>query len=122
MGGLSKGMSCMVVGATGGCGSFGLALARHLVGKEGKVAAVCSSRGEMRVRASDLATPSLILDYTRPFETLLGPQSPLNDPSDLSRPFDCIYDTVTSPENADGLEGETFTAPCYAVVSCAIFS
>lgn len=76
------------------------------MGPEGFVAAICSSRGKERVKASRLASPPFILDYTHPYETILGPDSPLNNPAVIT--FDCIYDTVTSPDASDGLEGKPY--------------
>ncbi len=42
-GGLRPGGSVCIVGASGGCGSAGLALARLLVGPSGTVAAICGT-------------------------------------------------------------------------------
>jgi len=58
----------LVVGASGGCGSAGLALARALVGPEGVVAAICGPDNVKQVEALGLASPGMVFDYRRPEE------------------------------------------------------
>ena len=75
-GGLTRGGSVCVVGASGGCGSAGLALARALVGPEGTVAAICGTDSVAAVEALGQASPGLVLDYRKP-EGITGAASPL---------------------------------------------
>ena len=75
-GGLTRGGSVCVVGASGGCGSAGLALARAVVGPEGTVAAICGTDSVAAVEALGQASPGLVLDYRKP-DGITGAASPL---------------------------------------------
>ena len=47
--------------------------------------------------------PDALFDYAQP-DTLLGPASALG----ALGPFDCVHDTVTSPDAGDSLNGQTY--------------
>jgi NADPH:quinone reductase-like Zn-dependent oxidoreductase len=96
-GGLARGGRCVVVGASGGCGSAGVQLARAIVGAEGVVVGVCSAGSAPLVRG--LGACSEVL----PYDTLTPPELE----AALARlgPFDTAYDTVSSWEKFDTAPG-----------------
>ena len=97
---LKKGDTCVVVGASGGCGLVGVQIARGLVGKEGKVYGICSARNIAAV--DSLGVCDAVLDYTKP-ESITGPESILRRSK-----IDVIYDTVSSAEKYDSLNGQSY--------------
>jgi len=62
--GVKLGDSVIVAGASGGCGSLALQLARHRVGPSGRIAAICGSSNRDFVQELDPA--SAIVDYRSP--------------------------------------------------------
>jgi NADPH:quinone reductase-like Zn-dependent oxidoreductase len=96
-GGLSRGGRCVVVGASGGCGSAGVQLARAAVGPEGAVVGICSSGSAPLVRGLGACTEVLPYDALSPAELAAA----------LARlgPFHCVYDTVSSWEAFDAAPG-----------------
>ena len=86
---LSKDQSVLVIGASGGCGTFGVTLAKAL---GAHVTGICSTRN------IDLVTnlgADAVVDYKK--------QSEMNKLIAKGQQFDVIYDTVTSfaPEDPD---------------------
>lgn len=75
----------LVIGASGGCGLFGLLLAKKF---GGKVTGVCSGKNFEKVQK---LKPDNMIDYTSK-NFLDGIKN---------EKFDIIYDTVTSPEDSD---------------------
>lgn len=102
-GGCTTGSKVVVAGASGGCGSAGVMLARHLVGPDGKVVGICGTSGMEFCK--QLACTDELLDYRTP-ETLFAEQSALN----TLKPFDMVYDTVTSPDEGDAVNGQPYDA------------
>ena len=102
LGGATAGSSVLVIGASGGCGSVGTQIAKAVVGDEGKVGGICGTANLEKALALGC---DVVADYKNP-AVLLGPDSPLR----ALAPFNCIYDTVTSPEAGDGLAGTTYDA------------
>jgi len=88
----------LVVGASGGCGLVGIQIARKLVGTEGKVIGICSGKNAELVHS--LGVVDFLVDYTQP-DTVVGNDSLLHRTGKLT----CIYDTVSSPDGADSLNG-----------------
>jgi NADPH:quinone reductase-like Zn-dependent oxidoreductase len=100
-GGAALGSRVLVVGASGGCGSLGVQLARILVGPGGVVGAICSAHSAEFVRGLDPAV--IVGDYGDP-GSLLAEGGTLAS----SAPFDCLYDTVSSRDVGDGLGGQPY--------------
>ena len=75
----------LIIGASGGCGGFGVQIAKSY---GSKVYGVCSAKNVELVKGFGC---DVILDYTNP--------NFLDDLKDVK--FDIIYDTVSSPEDAD---------------------
>ena len=90
-GGVHEGSNVIVFGASGGCGSLGVQLAKAL--GAAKVVGVCSSNNAAAVRA--LGADS-VATYDSGDASL---EKQLRDSG--AAPFDCAYDTVTSPEDRD---------------------
>ena len=90
-GGVHEGSNVLVFGASGGCGSLGVQIAKAL--GAARVVGVCSSANAAAVRAlgADVAAT-----YDGGDEAL---EKQLRDSG--AAPFDCAYDTVTSPDAAD---------------------
>lgn len=86
--GCASGASVLVIGASGGCGSMGVQIAK-LCGA--KVTAVCSGQNADSVRALGA---DVVADYTQGDTAMLSVLQ-------TQAPFDCIYDCVTSPEDKD---------------------
>jgi NADPH:quinone reductase-like Zn-dependent oxidoreductase len=101
--GAKTGSKIIVTGASGGCGSIGLQLARYLIGPSGKLAAICGTANVEFVRS--LAPSALILDYKRP-ESIVGADSALK----ADAPWDGVYDTVSSELASDSLAGQPYDA------------
>lgn len=80
-----KNKKVLIIGASGGCGSFGVQIAKHY---GATVFGVCSSRNVDFVKS---LRADKVLDYSK------------NDYLDeiKNEKFDLIYDTVTSPEDPD---------------------
>lgn len=98
--GLQKGGTCIVIGASGGCGIVGVQIARSIVGKGGQVYGITSAKNfpaVERLRACDG-----LLDYARP-ESITGPDSVLRKSK-----VDVIYDTVSSTERYDSFNGQSY--------------
>ena len=93
-GGLKRGDRALVLGASGGCGIFGVTLAKAM---GAHVTAVCSKRNVERVRGYGA---DVLVDYTDPGEMerlkALGKSG-----NDDDRRFDVIYDTVSSFDPKD---------------------
>jgi NADPH:quinone reductase-like Zn-dependent oxidoreductase len=89
----------LVAGASGGCGLAAIQIARSLVGSEGKVAAICGTSNVERIQQYGVC--DLILDYKSPELLVDKDTSPLKSIA----PISCFYDTVSSPEKGDGLNG-----------------
>ena len=85
--GLKPGGSVLVVGGAGGCGSFGVQLAKAM--GAGKVTAVC---GDANVGLCKELGADVVCSYTAGDEALIAALQ-------AAGPFDCCYDTVTSPED-----------------------
>jgi NADPH:quinone reductase-like Zn-dependent oxidoreductase len=96
--GLSKGGRVIVVGASGGCGTIAVQLASAIVGPTGVVGAVCGTQNVQFVQS--LAPGAIVADYRIP-GAIVGPSSALR----AAGPYDCVYDTVTSPDSGDNLDG-----------------
>ncbi|KAK3997522.1 putative dehydrogenase [Cladorrhinum sp. PSN332] len=67
--GIKKGDRVLVIGASGGCGTMAVQLARSVIGKDGYIAAVCSGRNQEMVKSLGCDE---VIDYTR-FPNLLLP-------------------------------------------------
>jgi NADPH:quinone reductase-like Zn-dependent oxidoreductase len=80
-----QGKKILIVGASGGCGSLGVQIAKYY---KSTVFAICGSRNVDYVKSLG---PDEVLDYTKP-DYLTGLEG---------QNFDLIYDTVTSPEDED---------------------
>ena len=108
-GGLGPGGRCVVVGASGGCGSAGVQLARSIVGAAGVVVGVCSASSAPLVAGLGACTEVLSYDALAPAELEAA----------LARlgPFDVAYDTVSSWERSDAAPGG---APWGAVLRRAL--
>jgi NADPH:quinone reductase-like Zn-dependent oxidoreductase len=94
---LQEGQRVLVVGATGGCGSIGVQVARAIVGPSGRVASICS--GASAPLARSLGS-DVVADYKAA------------DPLAILRaeaPFDAIFDTVSSWDLGDDLGGIPYT-------------
>ena len=91
-GGLASGGRALIVGASGGCGSIGVQLAREIVGPTGSVVGVAGSSSAAAVLS--LGADACV-DYNSDIvtELLAGER------------FDLIYDTVSSAEKGDDLRG-----------------
>jgi NADPH:quinone reductase-like Zn-dependent oxidoreductase len=96
---LRAGESVLVVGASGGCGLAGVQIARALVGREGRVVGISSAESAPLVEA--LGATDALVDYKAGAEALVAA---------LQRhaPFDTIYDTVSSFEAYDTVEGKSY--------------
>lgn len=100
-GGVLPGSRVLVVGASGGCGLAGVQIARILAGPDALIGAVCSAQSAAVVRDVDAA--AVLGDYRDP--TGLGaPGSALA----AAAPFDCLFDTVSSADPGDGLNGQPY--------------
>lgn len=100
-GDIKEGSKVVVVGASGGCGLAGLMIARKRIGPSGTLVAICGSSSDAFVKSFDVA--SEVLHYNNP-DTIVGPSSILHH----LKPFDIVYDTVTSPDGGDNLNGVTY--------------
>lgn len=103
-GGVVAGSRVIVVGASGGCGSAGVQLARSIVGPQGCVVGVCSAASAELVRG--LGCCDAIVDYSVPDAMLAA----LKDMVRSGGAFDAVYDTVTSPDSGDSLQGRSYEA------------
>lgn len=85
--GLKAGDSILIVGGSGGCGTFGIQMAKLL--GAGKVVAICGDSNMDLCR--DLGA-DVVCSYSGGEEKLVA---------ELKQhgPFDCAYDTVTSPDD-----------------------
>lgn len=101
-GGTKVGSKVCVVGASGGCGLTGIQLARTLVGPTGKVAAICGTQNVDYIKS--LGVTDVVADY-KTSEVLVGENSPL---ASVAGGFDVLYDTVSSPESKDLLNGQPY--------------
>ena len=86
---LKQGDSLLVFGASGGCGSLAIQMAKALGAS--KVVGVCSSANAEAARA-------LGCDVVAPYD---GGEEALEAALRAVGPFDLAYDTVTSPEDRD---------------------
>ena len=100
-GGAKEGSKVVVVGASGGCGLAGIMIARSIVGAEGKVVAICGTHNIEYIKS--LGVVDDVLDYKHP-DTIQSSSSILAE----SKPFDMVYDTVTSPDPGDSLDGKPY--------------
>jgi NADPH:quinone reductase-like Zn-dependent oxidoreductase len=91
--GLGPGGRVLVVGASGGCGSAGVQVARALVGPAGAVAALAGGASTAAVRALGA---DVVVDYRSAAALTALAALP---------PFDVIYDTVSSGAAGDDLGG-----------------
>ena len=83
-----EGKNVLIIGASGGCGSLGIQIAKALGAR--KVTGVCSKNNSEFVKSLGA---DQIVDYTDPdFLTKL---------ENSNEKFDLIYDTVTSPEDSN---------------------
>jgi len=96
--GTTIGSKVCIVGASGGCGLTGIQLAKSLVGSTGTVAAICGTQNIDFVKS--LSVTDVIADYKTP-DVLLSENSPFLPVGG----FDVLYDTVTSAESKDMLNG-----------------
>ena len=99
--GTTIGSKVCVVGASGGCGLTGIQLARSLVGSLGKVAAICGTQNMDFIKSFNVC--DIVADYRTP-ELLLGKTSPLHTLNGI----DILYDTVSSSNSKDTLNGVSY--------------
>ena len=112
--GLKPGSSVLVVGGSGGCGSYGVQIAKAM--GAGKVTTVC---GDANVALCKGLGADCVCSYSGGDEALVTALQ-------AAGPFDCCYDTVTSPEDPDyeritsrpgvlrsGTTHVAINAPCY---------
>ena len=88
-GGCTTGSNVLVIGASGGCGSLGIQIARAC--GAARVTGVCSAKNADAVRALGA---DVVADYSHGDLQLLSVLQ-------TQAPFDVCYDTVTSPEDKD---------------------
>jgi len=102
LGGTKTGSRVLISGASGGCGLSAIQIARALVGPEGKVAGICGSSNVERLQ--QLGVCDILADYKTPAILTSPDSSPLKSIS----PIDVFYDTVSSPDAGDGLDGKPY--------------
>lgn len=85
--GLKAGDSVLIVGGSGGCGSFGIQLAKLL--RAAKVTAVC---GDANVALCKELGADVVCSYSSGDAALIAALQ-------AAGPFDCCYDTVTSADD-----------------------
>lgn len=98
-GGVKRGSTVLVVGASGGVGAYAVQIARTLVGPEGKVGAICGTANMEKVRA--LGKCDVMGDYRQP-DLLLDPTS---SPLKALQPISCVIDCVSSFKEGDIIKG-----------------
>ena len=86
-GGCTSGSNVLVIGASGGCGSLGVQIAKAC--GAARVTGVCSAKNADAVRALGA---DVVADYSAGDAQLLSVLQ-------TQAPFDVVYDTVTSPED-----------------------
>lgn len=102
LGGTKQGSNVLIAGASGGCGYSGVQIARALSGPTGKIGGICGSSNVEHLQS--LGVCDVLLDYKNPSVILDESSSPLKSLA----PLTVFYDTVSSPEAGDGLNGVSY--------------
>ena len=109
-GDIKEGSKVLVVGASGGCGIIGIQLAKYLAGPTGAVGGICG--GQNFAFISNLKACNVLADYKTP-DVLLGPTSPLKELG----PVDVLFDTVSSSDPKDALNGKPYDKALYSFLA-----